>query len=72
MNPTKDTSPPTLPAFHRGGVSVEIEKTPERTTSKLFLTRALKGDSGNYTCAPQFAQAASVLVQIVNGKELQV
>ncbi|XP_042871665.1 protein sidekick-1-like [Penaeus japonicus] len=53
----------------RGGVSVEIEKTPERTTSKLFLTRALKGDSGNYTCAPQFAQAASVLVHIVNGEE---
>ncbi|XP_047500623.1 protein sidekick-1-like [Penaeus chinensis] len=53
----------------RGGVSLEIEKTPERTTSKLFLTRALKGDSGNYTCAPQFAQAASVLVHVVNGEE---
>lgn len=53
----------------RGGVSVEIEKTPERTTSKLFLTRALKGDSGNYTCAPKFALADSVLVHIVNGEE---
>ncbi|ROT81824.1 hypothetical protein C7M84_025004, partial [Penaeus vannamei] len=60
-------SPP--PSSCRGGVSLEIEKTPERTTSKLFLTRALKGDSGNYTCAPQFAQAASVLVHVVNGEE---
>lgn len=53
----------------RGGVSVEIEKTPMKTTSKLFLTRALKGDSGNYTCAPQFAEAASVMIHIVNGEE---
>lgn len=53
----------------RGGVSIEIEKTPTRTTSKLFLTRAMKVDSGNYTCAPQFADAASVLVHVVNGEE---
>ncbi|XP_063842636.1 protein sidekick-like [Scylla paramamosain] len=53
----------------RGGVSIEIEKTPSRTTSKLFLTRAVKGDSGNYTCAPKFADAASVLVHVVNGEE---
>ncbi|XP_042885303.1 hemicentin-1-like isoform X2 [Penaeus japonicus] len=51
----------------RGGVSVEIEKTPSKTTSKLFLTRAVKGDSGNYTCAPEFAEAAFVLVHVVNG-----
>ncbi|KAK8748079.1 hypothetical protein OTU49_016303, partial [Cherax quadricarinatus] len=53
----------------RGGVSLEIEKTPTRTTSKLFLTRANKADSGNYTCAPQFADASSVLVMVVNGEE---
>ncbi|XP_053635666.1 irregular chiasm C-roughest protein isoform X2 [Cherax quadricarinatus] len=53
----------------RGGVSIEIEKTPAKTTSKLFLTRAMKGDSGNYTCAPQFADAASVVVHVVNGEE---
>ncbi|XP_076056435.1 neurotrimin-like [Oratosquilla oratoria] len=50
----------------RGGVSLEIEKTPSRTTSKLFITRAMKIDSGNYTCAPKFADAASVLVHVVN------
>ncbi|KAK4312784.1 hypothetical protein Pmani_015798 [Petrolisthes manimaculis] len=50
----------------RGGVSIEIEKTPTRTTSKLFLTRATKGDSGNYTCSPKFADAASVTVHVVN------
>ncbi|XP_069166663.1 kin of IRRE-like protein 1 [Procambarus clarkii] len=53
----------------RGGVSVEIEKTPSRTTSKLFITPALKADSGNYTCGPEFAEAASVLVHVVNGEE---
>lgn len=53
----------------RGGVSIEIEKTPTRTTSKLFLTRAVKMDSGNYTCAPKFADAAAVMVHVVNGEE---
>ncbi|XP_066977529.1 lachesin-like [Macrobrachium rosenbergii] len=53
----------------RGGVSIEIEKTPVRTTSKLFLTRAGKNDSGNYSCVPQFADSASVLVHVVNGEE---
>ncbi|XP_053637563.2 kin of IRRE-like protein 1 [Cherax quadricarinatus] len=53
----------------RGGVSVEIEKTPSRTTSKLFLTQAGKIDGGNYTCVPQYADAASVLVHVVNGEE---
>uniref|UniRef100_A0A6A7FVK7 Muscle, skeletal receptor tyrosine protein kinase-like isoform X1 n=1 Tax=Hirondellea gigas TaxID=1518452 RepID=A0A6A7FVK7_9CRUS len=53
----------------RGGVSLEIEKTPTRTTSKLFITRAIKADSGNYTCAPEFADAAFVMVHVVNGEE---
>ncbi|XP_027209056.2 muscle, skeletal receptor tyrosine protein kinase [Penaeus vannamei] len=53
----------------RGGVSIEIEKTLSRTTSKLYITRAIKKDSGNYTCAPQFAEAASVIVHVVNGEE---
>ncbi|MCL4147468.1 UNVERIFIED_CONTAM: hypothetical protein GTU68_044348, partial [Idotea baltica] len=52
----------------RGGVSLEVEKTPEKTTSKLYITRAIKIDSGNYTCAPQFADAASVTVHVVSGK----
>lgn len=52
----------------RGGVSLEIEKTPTRTTSKLFITRATRTDSGNYTCAPEFADAAFVIVHVVNGK----
>ncbi|XP_042891642.1 uncharacterized protein LOC122266116 [Penaeus japonicus] len=53
----------------RGGVSIEIEKTLSRTTSKLYITRAIKKDSGNYTCAPQFAEAASAIVHVVNGEE---
>ncbi|XP_063879308.1 palladin-like isoform X2 [Scylla paramamosain] len=53
----------------RGGVSVEIEKTPSYTTSKLFITRATKEDVGNYTCMPHFADSASVQVHVVNGEE---
>lgn len=53
----------------RGGVSIEIEKTPTHTTSKLFITPALRLDSGNYTCGPQCAAPASVLVMVVNGEE---
>ncbi|XP_042231107.1 uncharacterized protein LOC121872429 [Homarus americanus] len=53
----------------RGGVSLEIEKTPTRTISKLFLTRAMRGDSGNYSCVPHLADPASVMVHVVNGEE---
>lgn len=47
---------------------MEIEKTPTRTTSRLFLTRATKRDSGNYTCAPTEAQPGTVLVHVVRGE----
>ncbi|CAL4118036.1 unnamed protein product, partial [Meganyctiphanes norvegica] len=53
----------------RGGVSLEIEKTPRHTTSKLLITRATPQDSGNYTCKPQRAISASVMVHVVNGEE---
>ncbi|CAL4065230.1 unnamed protein product, partial [Meganyctiphanes norvegica] len=53
----------------RGGVSLEIEKTPVRTTSKILITAARAQDQGNYTCAPQYAGAASVMVYLVNGEE---
>ncbi|MCL4140253.1 UNVERIFIED_CONTAM: hypothetical protein GTU68_062660, partial [Idotea baltica] len=53
----------------RGGVSLEVEKTPTRSTSKLFITKAKKADSGTYICSPQFAQPASVVVHVVNGED---
>lgn len=53
----------------RGGVSVEIEKTPSFITSKLFITRATNADVGNYTCLPHFADSASVQVHVVNDEE---
>ncbi|KAK3873779.1 hypothetical protein Pcinc_021233 [Petrolisthes cinctipes] len=52
----------------RGGISMEVEKTPTKTTSKLHITRAVKQDSGNYTCRPKLARPASVIVHVVNGK----
>ncbi|KAK8740646.1 hypothetical protein OTU49_002631 [Cherax quadricarinatus] len=53
----------------RGGISMEVEKTPTRTISKLYMTRALKVDSGNYTCAPTYALPDSVTVNVVNAGE---
>ncbi|KAK8742613.1 hypothetical protein OTU49_001993, partial [Cherax quadricarinatus] len=44
----------------RGGISMEVEKTPTKTMSKLYITRAVKTDSGNYTCAPVYALPDSV------------
>ncbi|KAA0202281.1 hypothetical protein HAZT_HAZT008285 [Hyalella azteca] len=51
----------------RGGISMEVEKTPYRTLSKLHITRAQGPDSGNYTCAPENARPATVLVHVVKG-----
>lgn len=45
-----------------------MEKTPTKTTSKLYITRAVKADSGNYTCAPKFSRPDSVTVHVVNGE----
>ncbi|XP_063874535.1 uncharacterized protein LOC135107969 [Scylla paramamosain] len=53
----------------RGGISMEVEKTPTMTTSKLYITRAVKADTGNYTCAPKFSCPDSVFVHVVNAGE---
>lgn len=52
----------------RGGISLETEKTDTGTTSKLLVTKASIVDSGNYTCVPSNANAASVWVHVLNGK----
>ncbi|XP_068212786.1 protein amalgam-like isoform X2 [Palaemon carinicauda] len=50
----------------RGGISVVTDK--HSRTSRLVVTRATIGDSGNYTCAPANAEPASVSVYILNGE----
>ncbi|XP_063218513.1 transmembrane and immunoglobulin domain-containing protein 1-like [Bacillus rossius redtenbacheri] len=52
----------------RGGISLETEKTEAGTTSKLLVTKAALGDSGNYTCVPSNANPASVWVHVLNGE----
>ncbi|XP_046679484.1 Down syndrome cell adhesion molecule homolog isoform X2 [Homalodisca vitripennis] len=52
----------------RGGISLETEKTEAGTTSKLLVTKAALTDSGNYTCVPSNANAASVYVHVLNGE----
>lgn len=54
----------------RGGVSLEQEKTESGTTSRLLLTKATFSDNGNFTCVPMGALSASVIVHVLNGKQV--
>ncbi|XP_042235871.1 zwei Ig domain protein zig-8-like [Homarus americanus] len=54
----------------RGGISLQVEKTGEQTTSRLLLSSVTTSDSGNYTCLPVNAPTASVSVH-VNSDELR-
>nr|XP_053637609.1 zwei Ig domain protein zig-8-like [Cherax quadricarinatus] len=54
----------------RGGISLQVEKTGEQTTSRLLLSSVRMSDSGNYTCLPVNAPTASVSVH-VNSDELR-
>ncbi|XP_069989770.1 neuronal cell adhesion molecule-like [Penaeus vannamei] len=54
----------------RGGISLQVEKTGDRTTSRLLLSTVGNTDSGNYTCVPVNAPRASVYVH-VNTDELR-
>ncbi|CAB0033933.1 unnamed protein product [Trichogramma brassicae] len=53
--------------LRRGGVSLETEKSKGGTTSKLLITRASLGDSGNYSCVSSKAARATVVVHVLNG-----
>ncbi|XP_069169206.1 peroxidasin homolog [Procambarus clarkii] len=52
----------------RGGISLQVEKSGEQTTSRLLLSSVKESDSGNYTCVPVNAPTASVSVHVNNGK----
>ncbi|XP_047489595.1 zwei Ig domain protein zig-8-like [Penaeus chinensis] len=54
----------------RGGISLQVEKTGDQTTSRLLLSSVHEEDSGNYTCVPVNAPKASVSVH-VNSDELR-
>ena len=49
-------------------MSLETEKSKGGTTSKLLITRASLGDSGNYSCVSSKAARATVVVHVLNGK----
>jgi hypothetical protein len=42
----------------------------EQLTSRLLIEKLLPSDSGNYSCVPTMAEAASVNVHVINGKLL--
>ncbi|XP_014209368.1 hemicentin-2-like [Copidosoma floridanum] len=53
----------------RGGVSLETEKSKGGTVSKLMITRASLGDSGNYSCVSSKAARATAYVHVLNGEQ---
>jgi hypothetical protein len=53
----------------RGGVSVITEKG-DITTSYLLIQRAKAPDSGKYTCSPSNANPKTVVVHVLNGKNI--
>ncbi|KAK8387890.1 hypothetical protein O3P69_020067 [Scylla paramamosain] len=60
----------------RGGVSMQVEKSLEHTTSRLSLSAVREEDSANYTCVPvnsssAVAAAASVAVHVNTADELR-
>ncbi|XP_047489949.1 V-set and immunoglobulin domain-containing protein 2-like [Penaeus chinensis] len=52
----------------RGGIAIMLEKTRERTTSRLMMSSVQVSDSGNYTCVPIRAPPASVSVHVTTGE----
>ena len=52
----------------RGGISVVTES--RRRSSNLLVSKVTKEDAGNYTCAPTNAKADSVMVHVIDGKEI--
>ncbi|XP_050733884.1 hemicentin-2-like [Eriocheir sinensis] len=56
----------------RGGVSLQVEKSQEHTTSRLSLAAVRDQDSANYTCLPvNSTAAASVAVHVNSADELR-
>ncbi|XP_071544020.1 kin of IRRE-like protein 1 [Panulirus ornatus] len=55
----------------RGGISLQVEKSGEQTTSRLLLSSVRESDSGNYTCLPVNAPTASVSVHVNSADELR-
>ncbi|CAB3359211.1 zwei Ig domain protein zig-8 [Cloeon dipterum] len=51
----------------RGGISLVTEKGPT-TSSRLLIQKAIKADSGLYTCRPSNATPATVRVHILDGE----
>lgn len=51
----------------RGGISVKTDLLKDGAVSRLYIARASKTDSGNYTCGMRNAQT-SVTVHILNGE----
>lgn len=43
----------------------------EQLTSRLTIDKLLPTDSGNYSCVPTMAEAASVNVHVINGRVFQ-
>ncbi|XP_050714545.1 myotilin-like [Eriocheir sinensis] len=55
----------------RGGISLEVQKAGQQTTSRLLMSSVRESDSGNYTCVPVNAPTAAVTVHVSTDDDLR-
>ncbi|CAL4094888.1 unnamed protein product [Meganyctiphanes norvegica] len=48
----------------RGGISLQVEKSSQQTSSRLLLSAVTEVDTGNFTCVPVNAPSATVVIHI--------
>lgn len=47
-------------------VQVALERSTQKTSSKLVIAKAHPSDSGNYSCVPSNAEPAHIAVHVLN------
>ena len=55
-------------ARDRPGISLESEKVPGVSTTRLFISHVTTDDSGNYSCWSDIARPDTVLLVVMRGK----
>jgi hypothetical protein len=70
INYDDDSGVSTSSTFSSGGVTVRTAQSPDglETNSTLTVRNAGPGHSGNYTCLPSNAKAASIQVFVSEGQ----
>lgn len=68
---TRESVPIQFPIYstHIAHTHKHLHQTAiNKTSSRLKIRQAVPSDTGNYTCVPTIAQAASVYAHVISGK----